>query len=179
MFISHSFPSAVSSSAGVKTAPWIHLHCNANECINAKDKSTLNLAACLQASCNPSLSCVRQRDHILFSNSYITLLAKTTEVQQESLTKILRVILTLPSWFRFPSSIFHKLLGIFEPRLSHEHGLVVISLVFYSNIPCFKVKCDLLDFCLSYLDLFISRARQLYTSHSITKRHFLWCHWPF
>lgn len=176
MFISRSFPSAVSSSAGVKTAPWIHLHCNANECIKTK-ALWIWLPAFRPAVILVSVS-VRQRDHILFSNSYITLLAKTTEVQQESLTKILRVILTL-SWFRFPSSIFHKLLGIFEPRLSHEHGLVVISLVFYSNIPCFKVKCNLLDFCLSYLDLFISRARQLYTSHSITKRHFLWCHWPF
>lgn len=61
-------------------------------------------------------------------------------------------------WFRFPLSISYKLL-----RLSHEHGLVAISLVLCSNIPCFKVKCDLSGSCLGYLDLFTSRARHGWT----------------
>lgn len=65
--------------------------------------------------------------------------------------------------FQFPLSLFHKPLSIPKPRLSCERGPVVISLVLCSNSPCFKVKCDLSGSCLSYLDLFTSRARHGWT----------------
>lgn len=73
--------------------------------------------------------------------------------------------LQLLIWFRFSSSIFHKLLSAPKLRLIHEHGLVVISSVLFSNSPCFMVKCNLSGSCLSCLDLFRSRARHGWTLH--------------